>query len=63
MLHTFFFILSFLMDYHAMADAFRDGALFGLVNASFVCVAVAWLSLRRRIIAANRTALLGTSFD
>ena len=54
MLHTFFFILSFLMDYQAIADALRGGFLLGLTNASLVCVVVAWMGFRGRMAAWNR---------
>jgi hypothetical protein len=53
MLHTFFFILSFLMDYQAMADALRGGFLLGLINASLVCVVVTWRGFRGRMAAWN----------
>ena len=58
MLHTFFFILSFLMDYQAMADALRGGFLLGLINASLVCVVVAWMGFRGRMAAGNRETSL-----
>jgi hypothetical protein len=54
MLHTFFFGLSFLMDYHAVADTLRGGFTFGLINACLVCVVVAWRSIRGRMAARNR---------
>lgn len=54
MLHTFFFILYFLMDYNAVTDALRGGFMLGLINACLVWVAVAWLSFRGRMGAENR---------
>jgi hypothetical protein len=58
MLHTFFFILSFLMDYQDMADALHGGFLLGLTNASLVCVVVAWRGFRGRMAAGNRDSSL-----
>lgn len=54
MLHTFFFILYFLMDYNAVRDALRGGFMLGLINACLVSVAVAWLSFRGRMGTENR---------
>jgi hypothetical protein len=54
MLHTFFFVLSFLMDYHAVADTLRDGFVPGLINACLVCVVVLWRSIRGRLAEGNR---------
>jgi hypothetical protein len=54
MLHTFFFVLSFLMDYHAVADTLRGGFVLGLINASLICVVVAWQSFRGWMAAGNR---------
>jgi len=54
MLHTFFFVLSRLMDYHSAADTLRGEFVFGLINASLVCVLVAWQSIRGRLAAGNR---------
>jgi hypothetical protein len=48
MLHTFFFILSFLMDSQDMADALRGGFVLGLINASVVGVVAAWMGFRGR---------------
>lgn len=53
MLHTLFFILSFLMDYHAVTDALRSGFTLGSIGACAVCVAVAWLTLRGRTSATH----------
>ncbi len=54
MLHTFFFVLSFVMDYNAAADALRGGFLLGLTDSCLVCVAVVWLSIRSEITAGYR---------
>lgn len=54
MLHTFFFVLSFVMDYHAMADALRSGFILSLIDACVVWTAVLWLSIRDRVISGNR---------
>ncbi|MGC1614031.1 MAG: hypothetical protein WA736_05045 [Candidatus Acidiferrum sp.] len=53
MLHTFFFALSFLTDYHDVADALRDGLMLGLINACLVYVGVAWRSFLGRMPAGN----------
>jgi hypothetical protein len=58
MLHTFFFVLSFLMDYQALADALRGGFLLGLINASLVCVVAAWMGFHGRTAAWNRESSL-----
>jgi len=57
MLHTFFFVLSFVMDYNAAADGLRSGFLLGLTDSCLVCVAVVWLSIRSEITAGNRGML------
>jgi hypothetical protein len=54
MLHTFFFVLSFVMDYNAADDALRSGFLLGLTDSCLVCVAVVWLRIRSGIAAENR---------
>ncbi len=54
MLHTFFFVWSFLMDYQAVADTLRGGFLLSLINASLVCVVVVWMGFRGRMAAWNR---------
>lgn len=46
MLHTFFFLLSFLMDYHAISDAIRGGYTLGVTNACLVGIAVVWPGFR-----------------
>jgi len=38
MLHTFFFLLSFVTDYRAVADALNGSAGLGLVNAGMLGV-------------------------
>lgn len=53
MLHTFFFGLSFLTDNHDVADALRDGLMFGLINACLVYIVVAWRSFLGRMAAGN----------
>lgn len=58
MLHTFFFVLSFLMDYPAVADTLRGGFVLGLINASLVCVVAAWMGFRGRMATWNRETSL-----
>jgi|HubBroStandDraft_1064217.scaffolds.fasta_scaffold08758_6 hypothetical protein len=53
MLHVFFFAVSLLMDFPSVADALRDGARFGLINACLVCACVLWLGVRSRRAAKN----------
>jgi hypothetical protein len=54
MLHAFFFVLSFVMDYNTAANALRSGFLLGLTDSCLVCVAVVWLSIRSGITAGFR---------
>jgi hypothetical protein len=54
MLHTLFFALSYLTDYHALADAFDSGIRFGFFNACVACMAVGWQVFRARLAARNR---------
>lgn len=54
MLHTFFFLLSFLTDYHDVADALRDGLMLGLMNACAVYVVVGWRCFLGRMAAEHR---------
>jgi hypothetical protein len=63
MLHTFFFILSLLMDYQALADALRGGFVLGLTSAGVVGVVVAWMGFRGRMAAWNRESSLRSRVD
>ena len=55
MLHTFFFGLSFLTDYRDMADALRDGLMFGLINGCLVYIVVVWRGFRGWMAAGDRS--------
>lgn len=56
MVHTFFFLMSFLTDYQAMSEAFRDGSIMGLLNACLFLVAGTFVAIRAKLSLRTRNA-------
>lgn len=48
MLHTLFFVLSFLTDPGFVAEAVRNGSYLAFVNAGIFCLIGVWLAFRQR---------------
>lgn len=46
MLRFFFFVMAYLTDYRAAADALRSGVTLGLADAALLCLVGAWLAVR-----------------
>jgi len=56
MLHVFFFVMTYLTDYHTASEILRGGFLFGLVNASLVCFVVGCGAIRGWFVKRSRAA-------
>ena len=47
MLHLFFFVMTYLTDYRAVAEVAHSGFALGLVNAALICVVCPCVVVRR----------------
>jgi hypothetical protein len=50
MLHTFFFVLSFITDYHGLAEVVRGESTLGLINVGVLCSVCGCLAIRSRFV-------------
>jgi hypothetical protein len=60
MLHAFFFLLSFVMDYRTLVDAIQNSSLMGLSNAGILCLAVICVSVREWLAHRRGGSRVGT---